>query len=575
MKWILKTIISIIVCTNVCCENIRAQARYSIVIDEIMADPTPQIGLPNTEWLELRNTTAGSINLQGYRLTKPGGTPSGAMPNFVLQPDSCVIVCTASQVPAMSVFGRTISVTSFPSMGNDGDQLVLLTPNGGTMHAVEYTTAFYKNAVKADGGWSLEMIDTKNACSGISNWQASNDSKGGTPGQKNSVDKSNPDNTAPQLLRAFAVNQQLVQLTFNEPLDSTRAAIAPNYSFSDGLTVTSATPVTPLFNRVSLFLNATLQAGKVYTVSANGVTDCSGNGIDKNYNRTRVGLTSLADSNDVVVNEILFNPTPQAVDFVELYNRSNKILNLQEMILANRGTNGQLGTFTPITSDNYAFFPKDFLVLTSDPAIVAQQYTVKQPAFMLPLTSMPSYPDDKGWAVVLNNQGKIVDELPYSEKWHFALVDNPEGVALERIDYEQPTNSKDNWTSAAKTAGYGTPTAQNSQYKTAGQPQGEITINPKIFSPDYDGYDDFALVEFKFPEPGYVANITIMDAAGRPVRVLQRNTTCAAQGSFRWDGLNDKQQRVPIGTYIIFTEIFNLKGQKQHYKNTVTVARKF
>jgi flagellar hook assembly protein FlgD len=79
----------------------------------------------------------------------------------------------------------------------------------------------------------------------------------------------------------------------------------------------------------------------------------------------------------------------------------------------------------------------------------------------------------------------------------------------------------------------------------------------------------------KFPEPGYVANITIMDAAGRPVRVLQRNATCAATGSFRWDGLNDKQQKVAVGVYIVFTEIFNLKGQKRMIKNTVTVAGKF
>jgi len=66
-----------------------------------------------------------------------------------------------------------------------------------------------------------------------------------------------------------------------------------------------------------------------------------------------------------------------------------------------------------------------------------------------------------------------------------------------------------------------------------------------------------------------------MDAAGRPVRVLQRNTTCSATGSFLWDGLNDKQQKVPVGTYIVFTEIFNLSGSRQAFKNTVSVARKF
>jgi hypothetical protein len=376
-------------------------------------------------------------------------------------------------------------------------------------------------------------------------------------------------------LRSFAANTLLVQLVFNEPLDSVKAANVSAYTFSDGISIVTATTVGILFDKVNLLLSAPLVTGKQYTVGVNAVTDCRGNVIDNNFSTAKVGLFSAADSNDIVVNEILFNPTPQGVDYIELYNRSNKIIDLQTLVLANRGSNGQLGTFTPITTESFAIFPQEFLVVSSNPAIVSQQFTVLKPSALLPLSSLPSFPDDKGWAVVLNNAGKILDELPYDEKWHFALLDNKEGVALERIDYNASSNSKDNWTSAANTSGFGTPSSVNSQFKTAGQPKGEITINPKMFSPDNDGFEDFALIEFRFPQAGYVANVTIMDAAGRPVRVLQRNTTCAATGSFRWDGLNDKQQKVPIGTYIVFTEIFNLTGSRQAFKNTVSVARKF
>jgi hypothetical protein len=420
------------------------------------------------------------------------------------------------------------------------------------------------------------MIDSKQPCSGAGNWTASIDAKGGTPGKTNSVQRNNPDASGPKMLYAFANTTNSVTLTFDEPLDSSKAAIALNYTISDGISISAARPQAPFFNTVSLQLNNSLAAGKIYTVTANAITDCSGNGINQAYATTRLGVTSNADSLDVVVNEILFNARPQEEDYVELYNRSSKVLNLRQLTLANRSSsNGQLGSFVSLSPDDRPLFPGDYMAFTVNADILKRSYTLLYPMQVIQLPSMPSFPDDKGWAVLLNQQGKIVDELAYSEKWHFALINNSEGVALERIDFEKPTNQPDNWTSAAGSANFGTPTAQNSQFRTAGQPKGEITINPKVFSPDNDGFDDFTLIEFRFPEPGYVANITIMDAAGRPIRILQRNVTCAATGSFRWDGLNDKQQKVPVGTYIVFTEIFNLQGKKQSFKNTTVVAKKF
>src|ERR1700741_3613173 len=206
-----------------------AQNRYDVVIDELMADPTPQIGLPNNEWLELKNTTTAPINLQNWRVGDATGQ-SGPMPNFTLQPDSFVIVCTGSAVPAMSAFGTTISVTSFPSLDNAGDQLFLKAANGKTIHAVAYTDAWYQNEVKKDGGWTLEMIDTKSPCAGISNWKASIHVTGGTPGKKNSIDAINNDAIAPQLKRAYTTDNVTIVRVYDEPVDSLSGATLANYT---------------------------------------------------------------------------------------------------------------------------------------------------------------------------------------------------------------------------------------------------------------------------------------------------------------------------------------------------------
>jgi Lamin Tail Domain/Bacterial Ig-like domain len=563
----------IVFCIAVFFGKAQVVNRFDIVIEEIMADPTPQINLPNNEWIELRNTTATAINLSGWRIADATGT-SGPMPSYNLLPDSFVIVCTASAVAAMGAYGPTISVTSFPSLDNTGDVIYLRSPQNKIIHTVNYTDAWYQNELKKDGGWTLEMIDTKNPCSGFSNWKASVDLKGGTPGKKNSVDAINADATAPQLLRAFATDSINIVLVFDEPLDSVKAATANNYSISDGIGVPQqAITVSPAFDKVNLKLNAPLSHNKVYTVTSTAISDCAGNAITAK-NTARVGLTEIADSLNIVINEILFNPKSNGTDYVEIYNRSNKIFDLKQTYIANRNTAGVISNIKPLSTENYLFFPQDFMVITEDAAIIKRDFITKNMDAFVTVAAMPSFNDDKGNVIILNAQGNVTDELQYDEKWHFKLIDNREGVALERIDYNAPTQQSDNWHSAATSVGYGTPSYKNSQYKINEGVQGEIKITPEIVSPDNDGIDDFATVDYSFPSPGYVANIIIFDAAGRVVRNLQRNALCGTKGNFRWDGLGEKDQKLPVGIYIIYTEVFNLEGKKKQFKDTIVLARR-
>lgn len=545
--------------------------QYDVVIDEIMADPTPVVSLPTNEWVELKNTSAFPINLQNWKLGKATGE-SGPMPSFILPAGGYVIVCTGSAVAAMGVFGPVVSVTSFPSLNNDADKIYLRSPQGLIVHSVNYSDAWYKNELKKDGGWTLEMIDTKNPCTGINNWKPSVDVRGGSPAAKNSVDAINADIVAPKLVRAYAPDATHVTLVFDEPVDSISAALSISYSMSDGITVTNALPLSVSFDRVSLTLSSALAANKIYTVTVNNVTDCSGNAIGSSKS-ARVGLAANTDSFDIVVNEILFNPKPSGVDYVEFYNRSKKILNLKNAYLANRNTAGAISSITQLSIEDFLFFPGDYMVITSDATLVKRDHVANDPAAFLQVSSTPSFNDDDGHVILINEQGNIVDEVKYSAKWHFALISNEEDVALERINADA-ASIQSNFHSAASSVGYGTPTYKNSQNRIDLDVQGDITVTPQIVSPDNDGQDDFATIQYNFPEPGYVANITIFDAAGRPVRYLQRNALSGNKGYYRWDGLGEKNQKLTVGIYIIYTEIFNLQGKTKKFKNTIVLARR-
>lgn len=543
-----------------------AAQRHTVLIHEIFADPTPAVGLPDAEYIELRNTTQAPINLAGWRL-QTATTASSIFPAYTLLPDSLVVVTSRSDA---ALFPRnTIGLPAFPALPNGGATLLLRNAAGQIIHAVEYKESWYGNAVKAAGGWSLEMRDAQNPCSGSTNWKASVDPSGGTPGRTNSVAAPNPDQTPPELVDIIAPDSLRLLLRFNESLDSLAAAQA-SFSISPALPIIGALPQAPFFNTIALQLGSPLQPVRQYTVSVANLTDCAGNTIAAGTTAP-AGVPQPVGSGDVILNEILFNPKADGSDYVELYNRSKKIIDCSGLWLANHNGNS-FSNLQQISNAPRYLFPGNYLVVSEDGDAVLRQYLVKNTGALLQIDKLPSLPDDKGNIAVLNAQSGVIDELAYNSNWHFALISDDAGVALERIDPEKPTQDKNNWTSAAASAGFGTPTYRNSQFLQTGGSNAAISIIPKAVSPDGDGWEDFCTIGYALDAPNYVANVSIYNLAGRRVRYLVQNQTVAQNGNWRWDGLGDNNTRLPSGNYILLVELFNLQGKKQQFKMTVAIA---
>jgi hypothetical protein len=554
------------------CAGTSGQAkRNEIEIDEIFADPLPSAGLPLHEFIELKNISATAIDLKDWKIAD--NNSSGLInTNFILFPDSLVIICSATAAPLFRKYGAVVGITNFPSLDNEEDIIQLTSKEGLLIHAVAYEKRWYQNDVKSDGGWSLEMIDTHNPCSGFDNWKASVFPDGGTPGRKNSIDRYNPDEMPPALIRGYTKDSLTVVAVFDEPLDGTVSNT--NFRIDNGIGIPAHVEMgSPLFNQVILTLDNKLSQQKIYQLTINNVRDCAGNSIGLK-NGCKIGLPSRADPFDIVINEILFNPTPGGFDYVEFYNRSNKVLDAKNLYIANRTAGGGFGAFKSLVFTPFLFFPGDYLVITEDGKWLQQNFLTNS-EMVLQISSMPALPDDKGTIILLDLSATVIDELKYDESWHFQLLDNKEGISLERLDYNEKTQVKDNWTSAASAAGFGTPGYKNSHFSEYISGDNIISVSPKIFSPDNDGYEDFAAIQVKMVERGYVANISIFDVNGRMVRHLTRNAVLGYSGKFFWDGLDDKARILPIGIYIVVTEIFNLKGKTKKFKNIVTLARKF
>lgn len=543
---------------------------HDVLLSEIMADPDPPRALPPQEYVELHNRSVFPICLRGWRLATPT-TRSAPLPNYWLQPDSFVLLTGTAAAPAFAPFGPALGIGSFPALDNDGTLLQLLDAAGRSIHALAYQRGWYRSAVKDDGGWSLELIDPGNPCGGAENWRASEDARGGTPAARNSVAASVPDHIGPILLRAWAPDNRHIVTEFSEPLDSLQAARSL-FQLDGGLQVVAARPLPPLFRTIALQVNDTLRQGRVYRLGAAGTVDCSGNALRSDYT-VPVGLAADPVPGNLVINELLYQPRTGGAEYVELFVQGATV-DASHLFLATRTSTGAFNTPKRLSETALFFYPDEYHVLTGDDTDVSNRYFVAHPAWLHLVASLPALSDDGATVALLNDRGQVLDEVPYSPRWQFPLLADAHGVALERLDPQAPSAARDNWHSAAETAGFGTPTARNSQYRGAAG-AGMLSVEPAVISPDNDGFNDVALIGYELEESGYVANLTVYDALGHPQRHLVQNALLGRSGRWNFDGLDDVGRPLAVGTYLLLAELFHPDGNRKLYKRTVTIARKF
>lgn len=546
-------------------------AENDVVINEIMADPTPAVGLPEWEYVELFNTTSFTIDLKNWTFFI--GNTEKTFPSIQIDPEGYLILCKADAEPELQDYGRTCGFSSF-TIANSGATLRLVAPDETEVSEVSFNDNWYHDADKRNGGWSLEQIDPFNPCAGTLNWSASTDVSGGTPGRENAINA--PNETVPNVARVSVLGDDIVLLWFDQQMNR-ESLNGPSQYVVEEL---SLNPVEVVCNPVEsssleLLFDYHFEEGVVYTLVLNGMESCSGQPIEPDT-KVRFGIPNEIGEGEILINEILFDPISPGVDYVELYNPSDKTFDLSELklgVIKERFPTPADTVLKEITADSRLLLPGSYVLLSTDGYSVSRQYGCAMENFF-DMASFPSYANAGGIAILMSRKGVVVDQMVFSEDMHYPLLKETKGVALERVSWEAPSDQPDNWHSAAEAVGFGTPGYRNSMMVDEVDEIAEnpISIVPEVFSPDGDGFDDNCQINYQLDKAGCTMNAYVFSADGRMVRHLVKGELVADEGGFVWNGLDSRGLQVPTGIYVVFTEVFDMEGNVRKYRNAVAVA---
>jgi hypothetical protein len=512
--------------------------------------------------VEIFNTSTKKFSLKGLQL---GDLNSAAISSSgILEPLSYALLVPSTQKIFFSDQENIIGLTNWPSFNKTGEIITIKNRKGDLLHQIEYSDKWYKDFEKQEGGWSLEMIDINNPCGEIGNWTSSVSNTGGTPGYFNSSRAENPDNFGPIVVSTVPVDSVTLFVEFNEPIHANEL---PELSLVPEIPIQSVNFAENNFAKLSVKLDVPLSEKIAYRIFTKAM-DCSGN------------LTSLESEefflpeksvyNDVVINEILFNPFSGGVDFVELYNRSDKHLLLNQW-RSYSYTDSGITEPENLTTDYFIFKPGDYLVLTKSIESFSSQYPFVDLTKVVEM-DLPALPDEDGVLVFRNKESIIVDSVYYNEDWHHPLLKSKEGVSLERRSPGIASVDLNNWKSASSTVGFATPCGINSQSYNPDQIDSGVDVFPKLFFPGTGGPDSFATIEYSLGNPNLLATINIFASNGLLIKRIAVNQLLGSQGIFTWDGTNDSGSRVTVGHYFAVFDVFAPDGYKKRYRKKIAVG---
>lgn len=541
---------------------------YDVVISEVMADSDPVVGQPNCEYVELYNRSAHSINLNNWKFFSGDREPL-LLGDYDLQSGAYLLLISNSCESEYSAEINVYASSEFPTLPNSGETLRLVNETGEQIHSLAYSSSMFDNELKEEGGWSLELVDVNYPCISTNNWKTSTSELGGTPGMENSVKGDIEEYPEASMVAINKLSANSFELSFNQKLDSASVVNTDNFVISEGsVLVEKVSAYFPDYKVLAVVLGEELESGQEYAVKVEGLRDCSG--IELDAIEFFIGVPENADSADVLFSEVLYESNDDIPEFIELYNNSDKVIDLKGYSLTSYNTQfDTVKSQKEISNQTYLLFPERYVVISESKKLLLYTKSHIDENIVIEPQSWSGLSNEGGKIGLVSSSSQVQDITFYAPEQHFSLLSSTSGVSLERVSFNVPATTFSNWHSAATSVDYSTPGEVNSQTLDLGDLPSICEFTPKEFSPDNDGLNDYVTIQYEMPDVGYLASINIYNQQGVLVNTLANNELLELAGVYSWNGLSEEHDRLPMGYYIITFEAWNPKGKTINEKGVV------
>ena len=513
-----------------------------VVFSEFMPDPEPNLAY-DFEFVELYNRSGRAIDISGWKFSDLHS--ESLLDKGFLLPESFIVLMPAEYCERLPS-SEKICLADFPSLNNTGDVLGLHDSAGVLIDSLQYKDGWH-DAAKREGGWSLENTDLDYRCEGSETWKSSLSVLGGTPGDENTHMPGKIE--TPEIKSVWYKEPLELIFEFDKVLLESSILYLELSDFAES----NIGSYTIHGNVIQFDLLEELTFGIRYQYKISGIETCTGSSFlsfDGELIRAEDPLR-----NEIIINEILYEPPGESLQFIELYNNSRKHFKLDSLQFCVRKQEGEYEC--AFIWERGVIFPGEYLVWSNSPEFLKEFYSG---AAGRSFPGLPHLPNHEGTMLLKNRDGSLLDSGFYTEDSHHQLLTFTKGVSLEKINPNSDGSLAGNWLSGAEDVGYASPGRRNSRFQTL-HDSGEFACLPNVIQLHSGALSESLEVIFDLKGTGWTGSLTIYDIYGHKTGVLMENVSLSNKGSIFWHGEVLPGSKLREGIYTVRLKAFDLTGK--------------